>query len=233
MAKIVFLGDSITKATDYGSVTLTDCFAFKVGALAGYAPSEIFNAGVSSDTSGGMLARITTDVIDKAPAVCVVMALVNDVVQDVPISAYKENLRAIASRMIVAGIKVVFVSPPLDRGSQALQEKCRSYLEALEAVSIEFSAPFIDCYREYAFMYLYGVGDFYACYVDNIHQTKIGHDKLVSILTRGTRIRAFCPPGITPVSQDLKSLVLSISDYLLSCRTSSLLSNVANERAKF
>lgn len=233
MAKIVFLGDSVTKATDYGGVTSVDCFAFKVGTLAGYAPTDIINAGVSSDTSAGMLARITTDVLDKAPAVCVVMALVNDAVQDVPIADYKETLRAIASRLIVCGIKVVFLSPPLDRGTQAFQDKCRAYLEALEAVSMEFSTPYIDCYREYAFMYLYGVNEFYACYVDNIHQTKVGHDKVTSILTRGTRIKAFYPNGATPVTQDLKSLVLSISDYLLSCRTSSLLNNVANERAKF
>ncbi|MBT9571115.1 MAG: hypothetical protein IV106_08405 [Pseudomonas umsongensis] len=233
MSKIVFLGDSITKATDYGAVTLTDCFAYKVGTLAGYAPGEIINAGVSSDTSGGMLARITTDVIDKAPAVCVVMAMVNDVVQEVPIATYKENLRAIASRLILSGIKVVFVSPPLDRGTSTFQDKCRTYLEALEAVSVEFSAPYIDCYREYAFMYLYGMGDFYACYVDSVHQTKAGHDKLVSIMARGTRIKAFCPSTINPVPQDLTALVLSLADYVLSCRTSSLLSNVANERAKF
>lgn len=67
---IVFLGDSITKGTDYGGVTLTDTFAYKIGTANGYPPASIYNKGVGSDTSAGSKCWICTAKLPTLTSIC-------------------------------------------------------------------------------------------------------------------------------------------------------------------
>lgn len=68
MSKIVFIGDSLTKGIGYGGVTATDTFAYKIGIANGYAPADILNKGVSSDTAFGVLNRIQADAVHLSQA---------------------------------------------------------------------------------------------------------------------------------------------------------------------
>lgn len=217
MKKIVFLGDSVTKATDYGGVGVTDAFPYKVGMACGYLPSEIVNAGVSSNTSAMMLARIELDVIAHDPGVCVVMAMPNDVATGVTVQQYRVNMGEILSKLIANGISPVVASPPVARGDSANFLKYKPYLEAAEAVADENGAAFIDCYREYTFMYLCGQADFIACYVDHIHQTKAGHSKLASIMTSEKWAKQLAPvrPESDP-ERSVRDLSIGIASYIVS-----------------
>lgn len=231
--KIVFLGDSITKGTDYGSVTATDCFAYKAGVSAGYAPADIINAGVSANTSAMMLARLQDDVVAHAPCVCVVMALVNDANNSVPLTTYQDNLRAIVDGLRQAGIKPVLASPCLYRGNEAFHTKMRTYLVALESVAVEKCVHYVECNREYAFDYLCGVAAFNERYVDSIHQTKTGHTAIAEIFGRD-RYSGFLLPDVEPAPlPDVERLSLATADYLLGGQTPELLSAVSVERSKF
>ncbi len=193
-AGIVFAGDSITKGTSYGGVTTVDTFAYKIGVANGYAPADIVNAGVNSDTSAGLLARLNVDVISKSPAVAVVMIGINDWAQGVSVSAYQSNIRAIFSQLIAAGIKPVGITSNLQRGSTEAILGFQPYLQAFENEAKLANIPVVDLYREVADAYLYYTStQFYALYVDNVHLTKTGHQFVANVACREKYTGIFQP----------------------------------------
>lgn len=173
MGKIVFIGDSITKGTDYGGVTTTDTFAYKIGVANGYAPADIYNKGVSSDTSGGVLSRFQSDVVSLSPDVCVLMIGHNDRAQNVAVSTFTANLQAISDACVVAGIKLVIMTPPMERGSNALFVAFNPYLQAMENVASQYDLELVDQYREFCYAALRN--QYTSLYVDTIHLTISGH----------------------------------------------------------
>lgn len=182
---IVFIGDSITKGTDYGGVTSSDTFAYKIGVANGYAPAAIYNKGIGSDTSAGVLARLQSDAISKAPDVCVVMIGINDWANGVSVVAYRQNIGAIFSQLIAAGIKPVGITSNLNRGSTATIAGYQPFLEAFEAEAKAQGVKVLDLYREVADAYLYlSSTQFYALYVDSIHLTKTGHQFVADFAAR-------------------------------------------------
>lgn len=187
LKKIVFLGDSVTKGTDYGSVATSDTFAHKVGLGCGYLAENISNAGVSSDTSAGALARLQADVISKAPDICVLMLGHNDYAQGVSINTYISNMTQIITQLLNANIQPVVLNGILMRGTSQYIDGFRAYIEALETIANAFNIGIVDILREYAYgyLYLYQSGStFQSLYVGNIHQTKAGHQFIADICLR-------------------------------------------------
>lgn len=183
--KIVFIGDSVTKGTDYGAVTSVDTFAHKIGTSLGYAQSEIINAGVGSDTSAGVLQRLGTDVISKAPAVCVLMIGINDCQGATLVATYRANVEQIFAQLATAGIRTVGITSNLQRGSTAEILAFQPYLQAFEDAAGAAGVTVIDLYREVANAYLYLSRDqFYALYVDAIHLTVQGHSFVAELAAR-------------------------------------------------
>jgi acyl-CoA thioesterase-1 len=185
MAKIAFLGTSVTKGTSYGGVTTAQTFAYKIGIANGYAASDILNKGVNSDTSAGMLARLNTDIIANAPAVCVVEVGPNDWQNGVAIATYKSNVASIFSQLITAGIKPVALNSSMQRGPTADFLSYQAYLKAFEDAAEAAGAILLDLYREMATSYLYYTStQFNALYVDTIHLTATGHQFVTDIAAR-------------------------------------------------
>lgn len=183
MSKIIFIGDSITKGTDYGGVTAADTFAAKIGAANGF--TNCINAGVASDTSAGVLARLSVDVIQKAPAVCVVMIGINDWSTGVTVSAYRANIESIFSGLAAAGIRTVGITSSMQRGSTAEFAAFQPYVQAFEAEARAKRVPVVDLYRGMATSYLYlSSTDFAALYVDTVHLTVKGHDFVAALAGR-------------------------------------------------
>lgn len=188
MPKIIFLGDSITKGTDYGGVTVQDTFAYKVGINAGYQAQEIINVGVSSDTTHGALARLNNDVISKSPDVCVIMLGANDYAKGVSVIDYVERMKAIIFALLGANIKPVVLHSVLNRGSKEFINGYRFYIESLEIELDKINIKYIDLIREYAYSYLYlSDAAFKGLYVDLLHQTKNGHEFITNICLRHIR----------------------------------------------
>lgn len=146
MGKIVFVGHSVPKGTDYGGVTRTDTFGYKIGIAAGYADADIYIRGVGSEVSSGLLARIPTDVIALAPDVCGVMIGANDWGLNIPVATFKANLRAIASAITSAGIKLVLFTDNMVRGDQAGFLSIGKYEDAIRDIAVEFNCPLVDTY---------------------------------------------------------------------------------------
>lgn len=234
MSKFGIIGDSITKGTDYGGVTTTDTFTYILGSTLGYAAADIVNAGVSANTSGQMLERLQADIIDKGVTVCGIMAGINDMDQSVLPTTYASNLRSIGQALADNNIKAVFISPPLWRSDEVGHTENREYLYALESVAIELGAPFIDCYRYYAFDYLCNSAQFDSWYApgDLIHQSKDGHARLAAIMFKPMYSGHFQPLPAPPTAS-VEALSLACADYLIGGQTPALLATVQTERNKF
>lgn len=173
MSKIVFIGGSLVKGTDYGGVTATDTFAYKIGHDCGYADADIINAGVSGDTSEAMLDRLDTDVLAHNPDVCVIVPTHNDRGLNVPLVDVQSNYENMIFRLQDNDIKVVVMSPNVEKSSQADMDEWKTYMDVYEWVVKEYQIPFIDLYREMSFCIQRG--DDAPYYVDTVHFTVAGH----------------------------------------------------------
>jgi len=181
MGKIVWLGDSVTKGTSYGGVTAAQTFASKVSAAKGY---TCINAGVNSDTSAGMVARLSSDVLAYAPAICVVECGLNDWATHVPVGDYQANVANIMGRLKAANIKPIGLSK-MQRGSTADFVGQKAYIEALENECASWQVNVIDLFREECASYLYlTTAAFYANYVDAVHLTVTGHQFVTDLCLR-------------------------------------------------
>lgn len=232
--RIVFVGDSIVKGTDYGGVTPAQCFAAKIGAAAGYVATDVFNAGVGGNTSGDVLARMQSDVIARTPSVCVVLCGINDWAKGVGASQYQANLNSILDILGQNGIKAVLISSNLQRGSTTDIAGFQSYLKALDAVAVARKVPYIDLYREVSAAYLYmDAATWSGLYADGVvHLSVAGHQFVTDLATRPqyagffTRIPCDC-------STDIQSLTVALADYVIQGANTAALQNIISERSKF
>lgn len=206
MAKIVFLGDSLTASAN---VSLSERWAQKVGLANGYAPTDIINAGVPGNTSADMRTRLQSDVLDKSPEVCVMMATVNDKTHGLTLAQHEANMRDILSQLQARGIKTVIVSPPLYRSGV---DSWREWVEKDQALAGEFGLPYVDVWREFTFAYLYyPLAAFEALYSDGmIHQTAAGNSLIAAVATRATCAGVFLPDP--PHSGECNELTASLAD---------------------
>lgn len=177
MSGIVFLGDSITFATNHGGVTQPEAFAHLIGTARGY--TDIYNAGVPSDQTAGVLTRLQADVLDLNPDECFLMIGANDWINGVSLTTYCANMLAISSAIQGAGIHLTIMSSVMRRGSIqeiAAQEK---FAEVAEDTPCDC---FIDVFRHFA---LRGwIGEHKPLYVDAIHLTALGHAYVADIAAR-------------------------------------------------
>jgi lysophospholipase L1-like esterase len=93
--RVVFLGDSITEAWQ-----LNEYFQGK----------PYLNRGISGQTTGGMLDRMKTDVIDLKPKAMVVLAGTNDLAFLISVDVIKNHLAMIGNLARANGIKVIYAS---------------------------------------------------------------------------------------------------------------------------
>ena len=183
---IIFIGDSIVEGTDYGGVTTAQTFASLIGIANGYAASSIVNAGVSGDTSAGMLARIGNGVLAHSPAVCVFMIGLNDWSTGVSVATYQANIKQFIEQLLVNNVKPVGFTSSLERGATSVFSGFKPYLEAFDTECGCHAVQKVDLYREMALSYLYlSSVDFNNLYADGIvHLSVIGHAFVASLAAR-------------------------------------------------
>ncbi len=93
--RVVFLGDSITDGWRLNE----------------YFPDHDFvNRGIGGQITGQMLGRMKADVIDRKPAVVVVLAGTNDIARGVPLETIRSNLTMIVDLAAAGQIKPVLAS---------------------------------------------------------------------------------------------------------------------------
>lgn len=217
MSKIVFIGDSITKGIDYGGVTPADCFARLIGVAAGYAVADIYNKGVSSENASDGLLRLDADVISLSPSVCVVMYGNNDAYGTGKVQTpakYKADMIQYVTRLRAAGIKVVFHSPMMARGDTTIFQGFNPYLIALEEVVGEYSVPYVDLFREYCFTS--ARSEYLPLYVDNVHQSKAGHQYIANYAMRAKHAGFYSPNATIEPAPVGNELLIALAEYVLT-----------------
>lgn len=193
MGKIVFLGDSVTASAN---VALEQRWAHMVGLSAGYAATDIINAGVPGNVSQQMLARLQADVLVHSPDVVVMMFTVNDRSNSIPLTTHEANYRSLVEQCRAAGAKVVLMSPPIYRSQL---DTWGAWVEKWRGLAGEYGCPFIDIWRDYASLYL--TGGFGAMYVDSadlVHQNAAGNARIHAVATSGIHNGAFVKQATTP-----------------------------------
>ncbi|SFW54341.1 Lysophospholipase L1 [Pseudomonas sp. NFACC09-4] len=226
MSKIVFFGDSVTAGLQVG---LTSRWAQRIALFCGYVATDIINAGIPGDTTDDMLARIQADVLDKDPSVCVLMLTVNDKTNNFTLAKHETNVRSIIGQLKSAGIKVVVISPPVYRSGLA---SWVSWVEKGEQVAGQLNCPFIDVWRDYANYYLANQ-TFNDWYVDYIHQTLTGNDRIFQILSRPLHSGHFVvgSSASEPVQSGCSERTLALADLIENGATVERLSRVINSIA--
>lgn len=229
MSKIVFIGHSVVKGTDYGGVTAGDTFAHKVGIANGYAAADILNKGVSSDTSAGVLSRLQADVIDNPPAVCVVMIGVNDWATGVSLVTYKSNLLDIVDAIKNAGIKCVLFTDNAKRGTSSDFSSYYPYIEAIKEVAAAKECDVVDIYGRMCQRML--VGDHATLYTDDIHLTVAGHQFVADHAAKSFYSGFFTTGPVVQPDPDPEAspLLLAVANYVLATGHPDLTSEVAAE----
>jgi lysophospholipase L1-like esterase len=113
---VVLLGDSITwfnmpMSDGFGGMnTLAYGYFTWANVLLKQAFTVVNYAGVSGDTTAGMLARVSTDVLAYNPGWCFVLAGTNDIATGVSSATIIANLKAIYTALNAAGIKTVMLT---------------------------------------------------------------------------------------------------------------------------
>jgi lysophospholipase L1-like esterase len=93
--RVVFFGDSIT---DFWR--LNEYFPEK----------DYVNRGIAGQTTGEMLQRMRSDVVEVKPEAVIILAGTNDLARDIPVEAIESNYQAFADLAAANKIKVIFAS---------------------------------------------------------------------------------------------------------------------------
>lgn len=152
--RLIFFGDSLT----HGSYGVN--FVDKV--TAAFPKHQFTNAGVNGDTSLNLFRRVQDDVIERKPDGCFVMVGINDAVsyaepgsrpyyrvakgvkggQISPIF-FRENLRAIFSKLAYARIKTWVALPPIEYRPETVAA-LREMNDHARELCAEMNIPLLD-----------------------------------------------------------------------------------------
>ncbi|HEX9609106.1 MAG TPA: GDSL-type esterase/lipase family protein [Candidatus Paceibacterota bacterium] len=147
---------------------------------------EVYNLGISGDTSDGVLARLTQEAKPREPDLIIIAVGVNDAqYEETPsnprtsIESFSENINAIANEAKALAKKVVFIgltcvdesrTKPISWSPKKFydNERIRAYNEALMVAA---GSMHHSCVRTFD---LLEVSDF----EDGLHPNSKGHEKL-------------------------------------------------------
>jgi acyl-CoA thioesterase-1 len=165
---VVFLGDSISAGLHLSASEAFPAVLQRELAADGH-PFRLVNAGVSGDTSAGGLRRIDW-ILKQAPDVVVVELGGNDGLRGQELTGVESNLRAIVTRAVDAGARVVLlgVQIPTSYGAEYSGEFGRMYARIAADLGVAFVPEFLS-----------GVGGVPDMTLeDGLHPTARGHEQL-------------------------------------------------------
>ena len=185
--ELICLGDSLTYG--YGIRR-----ALRWSSLVGeQLDIPVVNCGVNGDTTGGMLARLQSDVLDRlSPTerqrrnLVLVMGGTNDILFSGSDQSARANLGALAHQLAGAGVEVAIgIPPPVipDRVKgpwtravdvRAAQGVLEEYCTWLRRFCDAFSFPMVDFRQDF----VGSGGPISELFLDGIHPTEEGHRRM-------------------------------------------------------
>lgn len=183
--KIICLGDSLTYG--YGVARAVTWTALLSNGADG---PEVVNRGISGDTTGGMLARLETDVLAEDSDLVLLMGGSNDIFFGRDLAAAKCNMAAIVFQCMAHRRKVVLGIPfPVLEKGLADQWKPFAGGEEVRRLLGEYGRWLVEFGREFGIPVL-DLGealpreekDRISCYLDGIHLSPGGHRLVAEFL---------------------------------------------------
>ncbi len=136
---------------------------------------QMFNAGLSGNTSTQGLARIERDVIAHKPHLVVVMFGMNDCAAD-DLELFRKNMKEIVERCRAAGAEVVLCTQNnVYQNDPRPQERLAKYTEAIREVAAQMSVPLADSYMVFEAVQERSQTDWALLMSETIHPNMNGH----------------------------------------------------------
>lgn len=177
LTRVVCFGDSITGAYYHtgGLRAWCDMLGFALQKASPHASLQMFNSGISGNTTVDALARIDRDVIAVSPHLVVVMFGMNDVTRVSP-EAFAENLNQIVQRCRLAGAAVVLCTPnPVFENPARSEQKLAQYSQIVQSVAASLNVPLVDFFREESAFREEHPSEWSLTMSDEIHPNMRGH----------------------------------------------------------
>lgn len=184
--KINCLGDSLTYG--YG-VGRREAWTALASGMSGH---DFVNKGINGDTTGGMLARFTEDVVKEAPGGVLLMGGANDFIMGEPVERVQANMSAMVHQACSYGILPVIgigiqIKEDMIRTDwkafadfEVVREKIGVYRQWVLSFAKTFKIDYIDMYKAFADYDLQGGRGFYS---DGLHLNEAGNRYFAEIIS--------------------------------------------------
>lgn len=185
--KIICIGDSLTYG--YG-VPRRETWLALAAQRTGL---ELYNAGICGDTTGGMLARLSGDVLEKKPDAAFLMGGFNDLITGCPNCVPQSNIMSMTHQALGAGIPVMIGIPApclwgrlredwaVFADGNLRPDNTGAYREWLLGFGKTFGIPLADFWPRFAEWNEDGSVE--NAYLDGIHPSRQGHRLMAEIMT--------------------------------------------------
>ncbi len=183
--KLICIGDSLT----YGlGVPVEESW---VELLNRESPWDVKNVGINGDTTGGMLARFSKDVLDARPDRVLIMGGANDFIMGCDVCVVKANIMAMVHQARAARLGVIVCTQPSGDAAhvrsdwQGLSDfdmvarKLFMMARWLEDFCRAFQIPLIPLHDRFA----EGIfGNVPGYFIDGVHPNRKGHRLIADII---------------------------------------------------
>lgn len=188
-AFLVCIGDSITEQNYHlrGKLNYVGRLAERLMELYNRR-SRVFNAGVSGDTTVGLLNRLDRDALRFQPDLVIVMIGMNDSAEGrTPIHLFGQNLERIVADIRTAGSEALLLSPnPLDfnikENAVAVRSRYPDYVKVIRETAAATATPLCDIYAAWEACVNGSTNHHLMLMDDSVHPGERGHELMASVL---------------------------------------------------
>lgn len=188
-AFVVCIGDSITEQNYHlhGKLNYVGQLTERLMEL--YSRSSlVLNAGISGDTTTGLLARLERDALRFKPDLVTVMVGINDSAEGrTSLELFKRNLEQIVGQIAAAGSEALLLTQnTIDynviESAVTIRKNYPEFVHVIREVAAATGTPLCDIYAVWDNAFAGKTNDYLMRMDDSIHPNARGHELMASVL---------------------------------------------------